>query len=62
MKGRKIIVNDLMQRNYIYYLSELIGENFHPEFQPELTSGAMLEMGVFGGKYMTDCQDEFPGD
>ncbi len=58
--NRKITVNDLMQKNYQYTLSEPIGKNFSPEFKPELTPAQMLEMGVFGGKYMTDCRDEFP--
>ena len=57
---RKIIVNDLMQTDYIYYRTEPVGENFHPEFAPELTPKEMLEMGVFGGKYLTDCQEELP--
>lgn len=60
MKPQEIIVNDLMQRDYRYLLTEPIGQCFHPEFVPELTPQQMLEMGVFGGKYMTDCQQEFP--
>jgi hypothetical protein len=60
MIKRKVTVNDLMQKNYIYCLTEPIGKNFHPEFSPELTPKQMLEMGVFGGKYMTDCRKEFP--
>lgn len=59
---KKIIVNDLMQKKYYYILTESEGENFHPEFDPELTPKQMLEMGVFGGKYMTDCKKEFPSD
>lgn len=55
-----IIVNDKMQQGYSYTLSEPAGKNFHPEFKPELTPKEMLELGVFGGKYMTDCQEEFP--
>jgi hypothetical protein len=63
MKSRKkIIVNDLMQRGYSYFLTEPVGSNFHPDFRPELTPRQMLELGVFGGKYMTDCRKEFPGD
>jgi hypothetical protein len=57
---KKITVNDLMQKGYAYYLTEPIGRNFHPEFKPELTPKQMLAMGVFGGKYMTDCRKEFP--
>lgn len=54
MDRRKVIVNDLMQKNYIYYLIEPMGKNFGPGFSPELTPKQMLEMGIFGGKYMTD--------
>ena len=60
MKQRKIVVNDLMQHAYVYYLTEPAGRNFHPDFRPELTPRQMLELGVFGGKYMSDCTKEFP--
>jgi len=55
-----VIVNDKMQKNYKYYLIEAIGKNFDPLFKPELSPKEMLELGIFGGKYMTDCQKEFP--
>ena len=51
-----------MQKDYSYFLTEEMGENFHPDFKPELTPKEMLELGVFGGKYMTDCIHEFPSD
>ncbi|MDQ6621123.1 MAG: hypothetical protein M3Z31_15750 [Pseudomonadota bacterium] len=60
MTPRRIIVNDLMQTGYEYRLTERIGQNFDPEFTPELTPPEMLTLGVFGGKYMTDCSGEFP--
>lgn len=49
-----------MQEGYSYDLSERLGEHFHPEFKPDLAPYEMLSLGVFGGKYMTDCVDEFP--
>lgn len=49
-----------MQKRYRYYLTEAVGKNFMVGFEPELTPKEMLELGVFGGKYMTDCQGEFP--
>ena len=59
----KIIkVNDKMQKNYAYCLAEPMGKNFDLDFKPELTPKQMLKVGVFGGKYMTDCNDEFPKD
>jgi hypothetical protein len=60
MRRKEIIVNDLMQEDYVYYRSEPAGRNFHSQFSPELTPRQMLALGVFGGKYMTDCIDEFP--
>ena len=57
---KRVVVNDLMQKNYSYFLTEPIGKNFREDFKPELTPKEMLELGVFGGKYMTDCRKEFP--
>lgn len=57
---KTVSVNDKMQIDYTYKLTEPIGQNFDPEFKPELTPKQMLELGVFGGKYMTDCRNEFP--
>jgi hypothetical protein len=51
-----------MQSDYRYQLVEQSGRAFHPEFRPDLTPKEMLHLGVFGGKYMTDCAGEFPGD
>ena len=55
-----VFVNDKMQKDFFYFLSEKEGENFHPDFKPELSPEEMLELGIFGGKYMTDCINEFP--
>lgn len=62
MKTNKktVVVNDKFQKNYKYELVEPVGKNFHPDFRPDLTPKEMLELGVFGGKYMTDCAREFP--
>ena len=57
---KEVLVNDIMQKNYRYLLTEPMGQNFQSDFQPQLTPKEMLELGVFGGKYMNDCYDEFP--
>ncbi len=60
MEPTKVTVNDRMQQGYVYWLTEAVGQNFDSEFKPELTPGELLALGVFGGKYMNDCMDEFP--
>ena len=60
MKKKIVIVNDKMQKNYRYELTEPVGKNFHKDFKPDLSPKEMLEMGVFGGVYMRDCVKEFP--
>ncbi len=57
---KRVVVNDKMQKGYVYYITEPEGRNFDPEFKPELSPKEMLALGVFGGKYMTDCKNEFP--
>jgi len=58
----QIVVNDKMQKNYSYKLVEGIGCNFDFNFKPELTPKEMLSLGVFAGKYLNDCKNEFPND
>jgi hypothetical protein len=60
MKRKMVHVNDKMQRGYSYELVARRGRDFAPGFEPELTPAEMLRLGVFGGKYMTDCRKEFP--
>src|SRR5512143_447913 len=60
IKKQRIVVNDLMQKRYVYERTEPAGRNFDPEFKPDLTPKQMLKLGVFGGKYLTDCRKEFP--
>lgn len=57
---KKVVVNDRFQSNYRYELSEREGRGFDAEFKPDLTPKEMLELGVFGGDYLNDCQEEFP--
>jgi hypothetical protein len=60
MRKRTVTVNDKMQKGYRYVLSAAAGRSFDREFRPQLTPAQMLKLGVFGGKYMTDCRREFP--
>ncbi len=60
MLPKRVVVNDLMQKGYVYYLTEPVGRNFRLDFHPELTPKQMLQLGIFGGRYMTDCRAEFP--
>jgi hypothetical protein len=48
-------------KSYSYVLSEEPGV-LGPEFQPELSPGEMLMLGVFEGAYLNDCYREFPAE
>jgi len=58
--AREVVVNDRMQQGYRYERTVRPGQDFGEGFEPELTPAEMLELGVFCGKYLTDCRDEFP--
>ncbi len=58
--SEEIVVNDTMQQGYVYVRIAPPGDGFHREFTPALTPREMLSLGVFGGKYLNDCRDEFP--
>jgi hypothetical protein len=60
LKPVRVKVNDKMQKSYVYWRTKPMGRDFRPGFNPDLTPKQMLALGVFGGKYMTDCRREFP--
>ena len=57
-----IHVSDRMQSGYSYQQSAPLGEAFADGFTPFYSPRTMLEMGVFEGRYMNDCTQEFPAD
>jgi hypothetical protein len=59
-RPKQIVVDDLMQQAYEYVLVAPAGLDFAVGFEPELTPDQMLHLGVFGGRYLTDCRAEFP--
>ncbi len=59
-RKRVVVVNDTMQQKYSYHCAAKAGKEFAADFKPDLTPKQMLALGVFGGKYMTDCKKEFP--
>ena len=59
-KGMQITVQDKMQTGYRYVLACNPGEDFSPDFKPELSPAQMLARGVCEGHYLTDCRAEFP--
>lgn len=58
MEKKTVVINNKMQKKYKYELVEPVGRNFHKDFKPDLTPKQMLGLGVFGGKYMTDCAEK----
>lgn len=60
VRPKRVVVDDLMQHGYTYQLVSPAGRDFAAGFEPELTPEEMLHLGVFGGRYLTDCRDEFP--
>ena len=53
---------DRMQPNYSYLRSAPTGQEFAINFTPFYSPKTMLEMGVFEGRYLNDCQSEYPQD
>lgn len=62
MKPKIVVVNNNLQKNYKYTLSEPVGKSFAPDFNPDLTPKQMISLGIFGGHYLTINDKEFPKD
>ena len=42
MKRQRVVIEDLMQKDFSYFLTEPLGKNFHKTFCPELTPKEMF--------------------
>ncbi len=60
--GDFVTVSDSMQKGYVYRLDAPMGANFDSGFAPAFTPAEILKLGVFEGKYINDCRNEFPAD
>ena len=58
--GVWVEVHDTMQSDYRYRLEARTGRDFADGFAPHFTPREMLAHGVFEGKYLNDCREEFP--
>ena len=61
-RAHRVVVNDSMQIDYEYVRTEPMGAKFDAIFKPQLSPRELLALGIFGGRYMTDCVAEFPQD
>jgi hypothetical protein len=57
---KTVHVSEEYQDGYSYPLVRKPGDDFSPDFQPELTPKQMLQLGVFGGDYFNQVPEEFP--
>lgn len=60
MGAVEVSVFDKMQQDYHYVLTAPVGEDFAADFRPHFSPKEMLALGVFEGKYLSDCREEFP--
>ena len=40
----RVVVNDKMQRGYVYFRTEPMGRHFDPDFAPQLTPAQMRQL------------------
>ena len=59
---KTVVVDEQYQDGYSYVLTENPGQNFDPDFRPQLTPKEMLQLGVFAGNYFHERSSEFPAD
>jgi hypothetical protein len=59
-RPRTVTAQNAMQRGYSYVLECRPGEAFDPAFKPALTPQEMLQLGIFGGRYLNSAMDEYP--